>query len=141
MARQIELSVAVLLLALTGWLSVTATTRAEMGDIARGARVYQRCYSCHTVDPNETARLQGPTLYRVVGRRAASVEDYSYSPALQAKAARGLVWTEHELDRFLLDPERAIPGNQMGFFGLPEARDRADLIAYLRDSAQQSAEP
>lgn len=36
-----------------------------------------------------------------------------------------------------LEPERVIPGNQMGFFGLPDARDRADLIAYLRDAAQR----
>jgi cytochrome c len=47
------------------------------------------------------------------------------------------VWTEDELDQFLLEPERAIPGNQMGFFGLPKARDRADLIAYLKNAAER----
>jgi cytochrome c len=110
---------------------------ADSGDVARGARVYQRCYSCHTVDPNEKARLQGPSLYHVIGRRAASATGFSYSPALTARGEAGLVWTEDELDRFLLEPERVIPGNQMGFFGLPDARDRADLIAYLRNAAQR----
>jgi cytochrome c len=110
---------------------------ADSGDVARGARVYQRCYSCHTVDPNEQARLQGPSLYGVVGRRAASVAGFSYSPVLMAKGETGLVWTEDELDRFLLEPEHVLPGNQMGFFGLPDACDRADLIAYLKNAAQR----
>jgi cytochrome c len=113
---------------------------ADSGDVARGASVYQSCYSCHTVDPNEKARLQGPSLYRVVGRRAASAAGFSYSPALRDRGEAGLIWTEDELDRFLLEPERVIPGNQMGFFGLPDARDRADLIAYLKDAAQRRAD-
>jgi cytochrome c len=110
---------------------------AESDDVARGTRVFQRCYACHSVDPNEKAMLQGPSLYQVIGRRAASVAGFSYSPAMIAKGEAGLVWTEEELVRFLLDPERTIPGNQMGFFGLPDARDRADLIAYLRNAAQR----
>jgi cytochrome c len=120
-----------------GCLWHPAVATADPGDSARGARVYQHCYSCHTVDPNEQARLQGPSLYRIVGRRAASVAGFSYSPALTAKAEAGLVWTEEELDQFLLEPERAIPGNQMGFFGLPDARDRADLIAYLKNATER----
>jgi cytochrome c len=122
---------------LAGWLCNPAMAAADTGEVVRGARVYQRCYSCHTVDPNEQARLQGPSLYGVVGRRAASLAGFSYSPALIAKAEAGLVWTEDELDRFLLEPERAIPGNLMAFFGLPDARDRADLIAYLKNAAER----
>lgn len=33
---------------------------------------------------------------------------------------------EAEVNRFLLEPERVVPGNQMAFFGLPDAYDRAD---------------
>jgi cytochrome c len=109
----------------------------EGGDAGRGARVFQRCYACHTVDPAETVKLQGPNLYRIVGRRAASVPGFSYSPALMAMGEAGLVWTEGQLDRFLADPEDMLPGNQMSFFGLPDARDRADLIAYLKATADQ----
>lgn len=54
-----------------------------------------------------------------------------------AKGEAGLVWTEDELDRFLLEPEGVLPGNQMGFFGLSDARDRTDLIAYLKDAAKR----
>jgi cytochrome c len=119
MTPAIDRGAVLVVISLAGWLWYPAMATADAGDAARGAFVYQRCYSCHTVDPNEQARLQGPSLYRVIGRRAASVAGFSYSPALKAKGEAGLSWTEDELDQFLLEPERAIPGNQMGFFGLP----------------------
>jgi cytochrome c len=105
------------------------------GDAARGARVFQRCYACHSVDPHETATMQGPSLYRVLGRRAATQEGFDYSDALRERAAQGLVWDEATLDAFVTDPPTFIPGTAMGFFGLDEAQDRADLIAYLRQAA------
>jgi cytochrome c len=137
MAPAIDRGAVLVVISLASWLWHPAMAAADAGDAARGAFVYQHCYSCHTVDPNEQASLQGPSLYRVIGRRAASVAGFSYSSVLKAKGESGLVWTEDELDKFLLDPERAIPGNQMGFFGLPDARDRADLIAYLENVAER----
>jgi cytochrome c2 len=137
MGPRTERRAAVVVIGLAYWLWYPAMATADSGDVAHGARVYQRCYSCHTVDPNEKGRLQGPSLYQVIGRRAASLAGFSYSPALMAKGEAGLIWTEEELDQFLLEPERVIPGNQMGFFGLPDARDRADLIAYLKNAAQR----
>jgi cytochrome c len=127
---------AILFIGFTCWLWQTAIALAQSGDVARGERLYQRCYACHSTDPEEKATLQGPSLYKVIGRRAASIANFSYSPALTNKGEAGLVWAEDELDRFLLDPERAIPGNQMGFFGLPKDRDRADVIAYLKHQAK-----
>ena len=50
---------------------------AVAGDAARGERVFERCYACHSVDPAETG-LTGPNLAGVVGRRAAS-RDFDYS--------------------------------------------------------------
>jgi len=105
------------------------------GDPGRGERVFQRCYSCHSVDPHERATMQGPSLFRVLGRRAATLEGFDYSDALKARAAQGLVWDESALDAFVTDPQAYIPGISMGFFGLDEAQDRADLIAYLRQAA------
>ena len=105
------------------------------GDAARGERVFQRCYSCHSVDPHETATMQGPSLFRVVGRRAAALEGFDYSDALKARGAQGLVWDEAALDQFVTDPQAVLPGTAMGFFGLDEPQERADLIAYLRQAA------
>ena len=93
MAHRTDRRTVLIVISLAGWLWHPAIATAETGDVVRGARVYQRCYSCHTVDPNEQARLQGPNLYRIVGRRAASVAGFSYSPALTSKGEAGLVWT------------------------------------------------
>lgn len=100
------------------------------GDAGRGEAVFQRCYACHSTDPAETG-LTGPNLSGIVGRPAAVLPRFDYSPALQAEGRAGLVWTPANLDRFLADPQGFIPGNAMGFFGLRDPEARADLIAYL----------
>ena len=66
-------------------------------------------------------------LYGVVGRKVASVAGFEYSEDLQKS---GIVWTTSTLDRWLTDPEKTIPGQKMGY-SVPEANDRADLIAWL----------
>jgi cytochrome c len=124
-------AVAALAAALGCWLTVSAAPAAE-GNAARGERVFQRCFSCHAITPNEAAQLQGPSLYGIVGRPAAAVAGFDYSDAMKAKAATGLVWTAETLDRFIADPDAVVPGTPMVM--LPPLRDeqeRADLIAYL----------
>ncbi len=70
----------------------------------------------------------GPKHCGVVGRNAASLPDFDYSPAMRES---GLTWTPETLDRFLLNPAKTVPGNFMPFGGISDAQDRADLIAYL----------
>jgi cytochrome c len=41
------------------------------------------------------------------------------------------VWNAKTLDAFIADPQQVVPGNRMPFSGLPDAKERADLIAYL----------
>jgi cytochrome c len=41
------------------------------------------------------------------------------------------VWNAKTLDAFIADPQQIIPGNRMPYSGLPDAKERADLIAYL----------
>jgi cytochrome c len=125
---------AALAAALGCWLTVGAARGAE-GDAARGERVFQRCFSCHSVAPSETAQLQGPSLHGVVGRPAATVAGFDYSDAMKAKAAGGLVWTPETLDRFIADPDTFVPGTPMVVLPpLRDEQDRADLIAYLARS-------
>lgn len=101
------------------------------GDPDRGAVVFQQCYACHSVVDGEVG-LSGPNLLGVVGRAAGAEAGFDYSPALRGAAGeRGLAWTARELDRFLADPEQALPGTSMAFVGLTDPRDRADVIAYL----------
>lgn len=88
------------------------------------------CLDCHAIDDVSTDRV-GPTLKNIVGRRAASIRNYSYSSALYVQAAVGLIWAEDSLDRFLESPQAMAPGNAMTFAGVPDADDRAKLIAWL----------
>jgi cytochrome c len=126
---------AVLLAALAAGAYAAGAADAAEGDAARGERVFQRCYACHSVDPNETAQLQGPSLFGVMGRRAAALPGFEYSEAMKARGAGGLVWTADTLDRFLADPDAFVPGTAMGLPPVPDAQARGDVIAYL--SAQR----
>jgi cytochrome c len=117
-------------LALLAALTPSPPAWAE-GDAGRGARVFQRCYSCHSVDPGEKP-LQGPNLAGVIGRRAGTLPRFEYSEAMTAAGRGGLVWTEEKLDLYVTDPEAVVPGTAMGPVRLGSPADRADLIAYLK---------
>jgi cytochrome c len=73
---------------------------------------FNYCISCHSVDPAETG-LPAPNLHGVAGRRAGSRPDFDYSPAMRAAGAGGLVWTRETLQRFLANPQDAVPGTAM----------------------------
>jgi cytochrome c2 len=95
-----------------------------------GERAFQRCYSCHSVKKGERG-LSGPNLDRLSKRALAGDKAFTYSKALRDFAKQNPRWTPELLDRFLIDPEALVPGNQMGFFGLKKADERAAIIAYL----------
>lgn len=98
------------------------------GDAARGEQLYvSRCGACHSLDENRA----GPAHRGVFGRKAGAARGYDYSPALKAS---GVAWNERTLDRWLADPEKLVHGQKMGF-SVPEAKDRADLIAYLKKAS------
>ena len=42
-------------------------------------------------------------------------------------------WTEAQIDKYIKSPADYAPGNAMAFAGIPAAKDRADLIAYLKN--------
>jgi cytochrome c2 len=113
--------------------AVTALCSAAGADPGRGERVFQRCFACHSVVAGED-KLPGPNLDGVVGRRAGTLPGFRFSPALIEAGAGGLVWTRATLDAYLADPERFLPGTEMGMPGLREAVDRRDVIDYLEKS-------
>jgi cytochrome c len=111
--------------AMVGIAFSLAAGTAAAGDAQRGARLYeQRCGGCHSVDQNRV----GPAHRGVFGRRAGGMPGFAYSNALAKSTLR---WNADSLDRWLADPEATIPGQAMGY-RVEDARDRADLIAYLR---------
>lgn len=114
-----------------GLLTLGATLHTDAaqaaGDAKVGARIYaENCAECHST--KEGKNKKGPSLFQSFGRKAGAVGDFAYSDALKAS---GKSWTEAELDAYLTLPKKAIPGGKMKFDGLPEAKDRADVIAYL----------
>lgn len=98
---------------------------AAAQDASKGQAVYQdRCSQCHVLHGTG----QGPSLVGVMGRKAASLPGYTaYSDALKAS---GIVWTPANIDRFVQSPTKMVPGTAMRAI-VPNASDRADLIAYL----------
>ncbi len=108
--------------------------RAVDGDAVRGERIFQYCFSCHSVDPNEQVQLEGPSLYRIVGRPAASLKGFSYSDAMKKRGAQGLKWDAATLNRYIGDPQAIVPGTRMSAAPLRDEQARADLIAYLAKS-------
>jgi cytochrome c len=105
-------------------LCATAAAAQASADAARGRQLYEsRCIACHSIDASRV----GPAHRGVVGRKAGSVADYDYSPAVKASV---VIWRARTLDRWLADPEKTIPGQKMNYT-VPEARDRTDLIAWL----------
>jgi cytochrome c len=113
-----------LLLASSVILGMAGSAWAD-GDAAHGKTLFSRCSTCHTITNQNKV---GPSLAGVVGRKAGTVEGARYSKALPAS---GIVWDDQTLDSFLADPARAVPGTSM-MVKLPNAQDRADIIAYLK---------
>jgi cytochrome c2 len=116
---------AVRLTAAAALIAAAGAAHAD-GDAARGEKRFEECAACHATERGQNS--VGPNLYGVFGRKAGEVADFRYSPALKRSA---ITWTPQTLDTFLADPQKTIPGNRMPYAGMPDAADRADLIAYL----------
>ena len=118
------------LIVAAGVLLAGANASAQ-GDPVRGKVAFQKCYACHSVEPGERG-LAAPNLRGVVGRPVAGVPGFAYSAALRSLKRREPVWTAELIDRYVADSESVAPGTTMPFLGMTNARERADLIAYLR---------
>ena len=104
---------------------------AADGDPGRGEEIYQRCVACHTLAQNRV----GPRHCGLFGRKAGTVPNYQYSAAMKR---HGVTWNDETLDRFLENPLKTVPGTKMGYAGVKNGQERADLIAYLK---QATADP
>jgi len=109
--------------------------RLASADPDRGKSAVRVCSTCHTFDKGGRNGI-GPNLWSVVNRPRASEAGYSYSAAMKSK---GGTWTYEELDQFLIHPQSYIPGTKMTFGGIRNARQRADVIAYLRTLSDNPA--
>ena len=104
-----------------------AQALAAAGDARRGEEIYSRCLACHALEYDRT----GPRHCGLFGRRAGSVPGFAYSDAMRRSR---IVWSDATLERFIADPLKAVPGTAMGYAGVKDRRERADLIAYLHNA-------
>jgi cytochrome c len=81
--------------------------------------------------------MTGPSLAGLWNRKAGSLASFSrYSSPLQSA---NIVWNDKTLDEWINDPQHLIPGNEMTFDGIKDARQRADLLAFLKQATQPGA--
>jgi cytochrome c len=106
----------------------SVTTAYAAPDLANGAKQFNKCKSCHTIVKGGK-NLIGPNLNGLFGRKSGSVTGYNYSPAMKAA---GVTWNDAKLDVYLTDPKAMVKGTRMSFAGIKNAKDRTDLIAYLK---------
>ncbi|MFP4538040.1 MAG: c-type cytochrome [Dichotomicrobium sp.] len=101
--------------------------RLAAAEASAGEGTARACTACHSFEEGGPNKV-GPNLYGVPGREVASVEDFSYSGALEEFGGE---WTYERLDCFLENPSECVSGTSMGYAGIQDPAKRADLIAYL----------
>ncbi len=108
---------------------VFISAKAFSQNTVHGQKLFEECRACHAIERG--AQGVGPDLHGVFGRKAGTLGDFRYSPALKRS---GITWTPKTLEAYVADPQKAVPQNRMPYAGMPEARDRADLIAYMQEA-------
>jgi cytochrome c len=109
--------------------AATLASSVAVADVKRGEKLFEECRACHALERGVNG--VGPDLHGVFGRRAGALDDFRYSPALKKS---GITWTRQTLDAYVLDPQKAVPANRMPYGGMPEAKDRVDLLEYLQQT-------
>ena len=117
------------------WISGLALAQSPNTD--RGQRAFAACAPCHSLEPNRN--MTGPSLAELWNRKAGGLPSFvRYSPALKSS---GVIWDDKTLDEWLRDPQQFMPGNTMTFLGVKDARQRANLLAFLKQATQPGRAP
>ena len=130
-------ALAAIVLAATAHGEASLLDRLAAASPDRGQKVFRVCSACHAIDAG-AAHAVGPNLRAVIGRPVAAAEGFDrYSPAMKSY---GGTWTLERLDRYLRQPAVEAEGTTMLFPGIPDAGDRADLIAWLNLNSPSPAD-
>lgn len=112
---------------LVGIGAMAGAARAD-GDPSNGGRLMNaKCSTCHNWQPGGPNRI-GPNLFGVVGRKAGTKEAFAYTDGMRSL---GVVWSPELLASYLAAPSKMVPGTKMTFPGLADAKQAADVVAFL----------
>ena len=75
-----------------------------------------------------------PHLVGLFGRKAGSLDGYSYSDAMKAA---DIVWSAETLATYIEKPKDFVPGTKMTFAGIKKEDQIEDLIAYLEEATKK----
>lgn len=118
------------LLLMTG--SLSAQQVMPVGDPENGRLVFGACRTCHYPEA-VMGHNNGPNLHRIFGKVAGKQPGFNdYSEVF--KNAR-FVWTPDLMFAWLENPMAMFPASSMMSLGVPDAQQRADLIAYLKQAS------
>ena len=107
-------------------ISVAAAAPAD--PMARGAKLYKRCKSCHSLEQEGRHKI-GPNLWGIYGAKPGSKDDFKYSAAM---SEMDIVWDDENLSAYIANPRKYLPGGKMNYAGLRKPEDRAALLVYLK---------
>ncbi|MBS0409860.1 MAG: cytochrome c family protein [Proteobacteria bacterium] len=100
----------------------------QSADLDNGQAKFALCKSCHTAIQGG-GDMTGPNLFGVFGRKAGTKEGFAYSDAMKAS---GITWDADKINAWITKPSALVPGTKMTYIGMSDAKDRVDLIAYLK---------
>ena len=105
----------------------TGAGQASAQDAAAGEKVFLVCKVCHQVGENAKNAV-GPVLNGLFGRKAGTVDGFSYS---EGNKHSGITWDDATFSEYIKDPKAKVPGTKMVFAGIKDEQKIKDLIAYL----------
>lgn len=101
-----------------------------IADASKGAKLSAKCKACHSFDAGGKNKT-GPALWGIYGQDIAHVDGFAYSKAFIDRKGQ-ITWDDETLDAFMKKPKKYIKGTKMAFGGIRDAKDRLDLIAWLK---------
>jgi cytochrome c len=105
--------------------AVAATAMAQ--DVDAGKTSFNKCMACHAIGEGAKNKV-GPEQNGLDGRKAGTVEGYSYS---DANKNSGITWNKEQFLEYIKDPRAKIPGTKMIFAGIKNETEATNLWAFL----------
>ena len=100
---------------------------ARAQDVAAGKTSFNKCMACHAIGEGAKNKV-GPELNGLDGRKAGSVEGYSYS---EANKNSGITWNAAQFKDYIKNPKAKVPGTKMAFAGITKESEIDNLWAYV----------